>query len=304
MVPNGQVAILTSATASEFRPDIIYDRGNSEWRCCESTEDSLNCQSPSEFVVEAPDPGELSTIIQLTTAGPSSTLMTGTTTLTPSASSAASTTAKASATSTSTSPAIPTSSNLPTSDLSAGAKAGIAIAIIAGIAVVIGGFFYYKIRGVKPSNISTKKHKSEESRNIAMPENPYRPSGAFTKISSQPNSALPSPAIGSGPNSAFPSPAIGSPGFQHDTARESGFSVGLQRDVRRESEFPISLHEQDVGAKRKSRFSYEYDTGPYEMETPTVHHRVPYERPLSAQELEGTRVIVQELDAMPRDKET
>ena len=34
------------------------------------------------------------------------------------------------------------------------------------------------------------------------------------------------------------------------------------------------------------------------MDSPAVHQRVPYERPLSAQELEGTRVQVQELDAM------
>ena len=33
------------------------------------------------------------------------------------------------------------------------------------------------------------------------------------------------------------------------------------------------------------------------MESPAVHQRIPYERPLSAQELEGTRVQVQELDA-------
>lgn len=73
-------------------------------------------------------------------------------------------------------------------------------------------------------------------------------------------------------------------------------SIPPSFDSRRESEFPISLHEPSI-AGRKGRFSYEYDVGPYEMDSPVVHQRVPYERPLSAQELEGTRVQVQELDA-------
>ena len=54
----------------------------------------------------------------------------------------------------------------------------------------------------------------------------------------------------------------------------------------------------DMAAHVK-RFSYETDVGPYEMETQVVHQRVPYERPLSAQELEGTKVLVQELPASP-----
>ena len=33
-----------------------------------------------------------------------------------------------------------------------------------------------------------------------------------------------------------------------------------------------------------------------------ARERVPYERPMSAQELEGTRVQVQELDASPAEK--
>ena len=39
------------------------------------------------------------------------------------------------------------------------------------------------------------------------------------------------------------------------------------------------------------------------MDSPMPHQRVPYERPLSAQELEGTRVHVQELDGEPADKD-
>lgn len=70
---------------------------------------------------------------------------------------------------------------------------------------------------------------------------------------------------------------------------------------RRDSEFPISLHDPGTPG-RKARFSYEHDIGPYEMDSPAVHQRVPYERPLSAQELEGTRVQVQELDATPSEE--
>lgn len=62
------------------------------------------------------------------------------------------------------------------------------------------------------------------------------------------------------------------------------------------------MHDPEVIGK-KDRFSYEYDIGPYEMETPIPRERVPYERPMSAQELEGTRVQVQELDASVVDKD-
>jgi hypothetical protein len=55
-------------------------------------------------------------------------------------------------------------------------------------------------------------------------------------------------------------------------------------------------------AAQMKRFSYEHDIGPYEMETPALHQRVPYERPLSAQELEGTKVLVQELPASPTER--
>jgi hypothetical protein len=55
-------------------------------------------------------------------------------------------------------------------------------------------------------------------------------------------------------------------------------------------------------AAHAKRISYEQDIGPYEMETPALHQRVPYERPLSAQELEGTKVRVQELDANPPER--
>ena len=151
--------------------------------------------------------------------------------------------------------------------LSSGAKAGIAIAGITIGVLLIGVFLYFRIRTPKPKN-ETKKHKSEESR--VIPPDSYRPSGAFTALSSQPNSALPSPGL------------------------------PPQGTSRRGSEFPISLHEPEI-AGRKGRFSYEVDVGPYEMDSPAVHQRVPYERPLSAQELEGTRVQVQELDAMPSE---
>lgn len=103
---------------------------------------------------------------------------------------------------------------------------------------------------------------------------PPKPSGAFKALSSPPNSALPSPKLQ---------------------------SPGMEYDSRRDSEFPINLHEPEV-AGTKGRFSYEYDIGPYEMETSMPRERVPYERPMSAQELEGTRVQVQEMDASPADK--
>lgn len=157
--------------------------------------------------------------------------------------------------------------------MSAGEKAGIAIAGITLGVLLIGLFLYFRIRTPKPKN-ETKKHKSEESR--TLPDN-YKPSGAFTALSSQPNSALPSPALQS-PMPQFP----------------KGVS-------RRDSEFPISLHDPGTPGP-KARFSYEHDIGPYEMETPAVHQRAPYERPLSAQELEGTRVRVQELDATPSEE--
>lgn len=253
--------LLTPSTASEYKPDIIYDRGTNEWRCCDSTADTLNCQDPSELVVEAPDPQELSTILQLSTPAPSSTVATSITSITFISNTA--TTTQANKTTPTSAPTSPPNSDSDDEGLSAGASAGIAIAGITVGVLLIGLFLYYRIRSPKPKN-ETKKHKSEESRVIAP--SPYRPSGAFTALSSQPNSALPSPGL----------PPQGA--------------------SRRDSEFPISLHDPD-SSTRKGRFSYELDIGPYEMESPAVHQRVPYERPLSAQELEGTRVQVQELDA-------
>ena len=52
--------------------------------------------------------------------------------------------------------------------------------------------------------------------------------------------------------------------------------------------FGITTQESDVGA----------DSGPFEMETQDqqLKYRMPYERPQSAQELEGTRVLPQEMD--------
>ena len=137
--------------------------------------------------------------------------------------------------------------------------------------LLIGVYLFFRIRGgAKPKN-ETKKHKSEESRNISIPP---KPTGAFKPLPSE-------------PTSTFPSPGLQSP--------------DMESNPRRDSEFPITLREPEVVGK-KDRFSYEYDIGPYEMETAMPRERVPYERPMSAQELEGTRVHVQEMDASPADK--
>jgi hypothetical protein len=139
------------------------------------------------------------------------------------------------------------------------------------VVLLIGVYLFFRIRGGAKPNNETKKHKSEESRNISMPP---KPTGAFKALPSEPTPALPSPGL-----------------------QSSGTKIASRRD----SEFPISLHEPEVVGK-KNRFSYEYDIGPYEMESSMPRERVPYERPMSAQELEGTRVRVQELDASPADK--
>ena len=52
----------------------------------------------------------------------------------------------------------------------------------------------------------------------------------------------------------------------------------------------------------KERFSWEHNAGPYEMSSQEALHRMPYQRPSSAQELEGTKVHPQEMDGGPADK--
>ncbi|KAH9829774.1 hypothetical protein Tdes44962_MAKER02252 [Teratosphaeria destructans] len=136
---------------SEYGADIVYDSTSGHWDCCRSTEDSLNCQEPSDMGIDAPSPNNLVVIKQLTQAVPSTALTTGIGMISSVASiisettsiSSASTSASLSASITSASTATTTastaddsasSSSTPSTHasgaLSAGAQAGITVGVI------------------------------------------------------------------------------------------------------------------------------------------------------------------------------
>jgi hypothetical protein len=156
---------------SEYGADIIYDSANSHWDCCVSTQDTLNCQQPSNFVVDAPSPDNLVVVKQLNTPIPSMTLTTGigaissagatlssqstsssSSTSTPSTTSATTTASQAGETITSSSTPSASKSN---NGLSGGAIAGIVVGCIVGAALIaLGALFLLRRR--RPPNRRNK----------------------------------------------------------------------------------------------------------------------------------------------------
>ncbi|KAK5164299.1 uncharacterized protein LTR77_009994 [Saxophila tyrrhenica] len=124
--------------ASEYSSDIIYDMAASNWKCCDSAKGHLNCQQPSDLVVSAPAPSDLSTILQLSTSAPPFIATTAIGAVTISHSAIPTPNLKAAATSSS----IPTSMSAST-PLSTGAKAGIGIGVIIGFALLFGGGYLF-----------------------------------------------------------------------------------------------------------------------------------------------------------------
>ncbi|KAF2774067.1 hypothetical protein EJ03DRAFT_75203 [Teratosphaeria nubilosa] len=161
---------VSEAVHFEYGADIVYDATSGHWDCCRSTEDSLNCQEPSDMAIDAPSPSDLVVIKQLTQAVPSTALTTGIgmissvesviseTTSTSSASTSASISASITSASTATTTARTVSESgspsfTPVSHanggLSAGAEAGIAVGVIiaATLAALSAVLFWRKNKG-------------------------------------------------------------------------------------------------------------------------------------------------------------
>ncbi len=123
--------------SSEYGSDIIYNSAEANWNCCSSGKGFLNCQQPSNLVVDAPAPSDLSTILHLSTPLPSSAATTGIATASTSHTAIPS----------SSSPARKQHSSTPamsaSTPLSTGAKAGIGVAVIAGFLLLFGGGYLF-----------------------------------------------------------------------------------------------------------------------------------------------------------------
>ncbi|KAL8813200.1 MAG: hypothetical protein Q9223_005650 [Gallowayella weberi] len=117
------------------QPDIVYNLTTGLWRCCGiDSKGDVDCDNPKGKTFQAPAPGSLSKFSLSRTSITSQ----GTQTSTSSASSQSSTTISSTTSSTPITTAPPPAVTITggSSDLSSGAKAGISVGVILGVAIL------------------------------------------------------------------------------------------------------------------------------------------------------------------------
>nr|POE90056.1 hypothetical protein CFP56_20523 [Quercus suber] len=255
-------------TASEFDGTIIYDTNNAHWDCCSSTEDSLNCQQPSDFIVNAPAPEQLILLRNLSTPVPSPALTTGIGAIsaTGAFSTASATTSKSQPSS--TTKATPSSTATPqstTTGLSGGTIAGIASSVILAIALLVVLVFLCRRRKSPHKRLPppiARQHDdyNELNRGFAFPSPAlsYPSTSGSTAMGSPPpkSYAFPSPTMMEISQQPEPSPPFTahSPGPQHFPLHfPPPSSPGAPYESRGSFELPMSPRDELVARSQSPR---------------------------------------------------